>query len=425
MKNKIFLFKFIIFALIFSIFFLAEYSSYLFLKNHYQKISKDLNLINIKNFSLLSRKDIYEEDIELSAFYNFRYKKNYFVKGRDEKDLIKSQYKGLFFFPPIKDNTNPFNSKEFYNIYFFGGSTSFNEKGVPLSYHLYNELKGLKCNVYEQKKIRTIHAGNSGYATINQVNRLITDIIILKPDLVVFFDGVNDFIHSHSILNWDFNDTIHQESLRLLLRKKESFINFEELANLPNRFYSLYLLGRFSKKVFNKNIFPTAGEQNIYKIVKYRQEVIKKNTEKYNDGYNSLGAANYLNNHLVLSALSNSLNFKSMHILQPTLANDVKNKSYDKEILISLFPDPEGILTKNEKKIISDYWFNNKILFYKDIQKVFTTYNDKNNYYYDYSNIFLNEKLDNMYYDNIHYTDDGVDIIIKKISNDFKSFCNK
>jgi hypothetical protein len=154
--------------------------------------------------------------------------------------------------------------------------------------------------------------------------------------------------------------------------------------------------------------------------------VIKKNLEKYNNGYNSLGAVNYINNHRILAALTNSFNFKSMHILQPTLAIDVKNKNYDKEILISLFPDPEGILKKNEKKFISDYWFNNKFLYYKDIQKVFTLSNDKNNYYYDYSNIFLDEKnIYNIYYDSIHYTDYGVGIIIKKISDDFKAFCYK
>ena len=418
-------FTFLLIFLIFLIFYLVEYFSYLFLKNHYQKISKDLNLINIKNFNLLSRKDIYEEDMELSAFYNFRYNKNYFVRGRNKEDLIKSQYKGLFFFPPIKYGQSPYNSKEFYDIYFFGGSTSFNEKGVPLSYYLFNELKNSKCNVLQKKNLRIIHAGQSGYATINQVNRLVTDIIILKPDLVIFFDGVNDFITSHGVLNWDFNDTIHQENLKLLL-KKNNFINFEEFANLPNRFYSLYLLGRASKKIFKKNIFPTAGEQEAYKVAKYRQEVIKNNLEKSINGYNSLSSVNYINNHKILAALANSFNFKSMHILQPTLAIDVKNKNYNKEILTSLFPDPEGILAKNEKKFIADYWFRNKILYYKDIQKVFTLSNDKNNYYYDYSNIFLNEKnLHNIYYDSVHYTDYGVGIIIKKISDDFKYFCKK
>ena len=49
-----------------------------------------------------------------------------------------------------------------------------------------------------------------------------------------------------------------------------------------------------------------------------------------------------------------------------------------------------------------------------------------NNYYYDYSNIFLDEKnLYKIYYDSVHYKDYGVDIIIKKISDDFKAFCNK
>ena len=32
---------------------------------------------------------------------------------------------------------------------------------------------------------------------------------------------------------------------------------------------------------------------------------------------------------ITLNVTSNSFNFKSMHILQPTLAIDVKNKNYD------------------------------------------------------------------------------------------------
>ncbi len=51
---------------------------------------------------------------------------------------------------------------------------------------------------------------------------------------------------------------------------------------------------------------------------------------------------------------------------------------------------------------------------------------DKKNYYYDYSDIFLYEKnMHKIYYDNIRYIDYAVEIINKKIIDDFKSFCNK
>ena len=424
MNNKIFLFKFIIFALIFSIFFLAEYCSYLFLKNHYQKINNDHELINIKKFSLFSKKDEFGEHETISAFYNYRYKENYILRNGPKETLIKSQYKGMVFSPPLKNEKNIYNSKDYYNIYFFGGSTSFNKIGIPLSHFLYGGLKNTRCNVYQQKKVRVIHAGHSGYSTPNQVNRLVTDIIILKPDLVIFFDGINDFIASHGVLNWDFNDTGQQERLKKLLKNKNNFINFNELSSLPNRFYSLYLIGRASKTIFKKNIFPTTGERAVYNNLQYSIKVIE--SLRNQDGYNHLGAINYINNHKILSALTNFFSFQSMHIFQPTLSNGVKKRKDGAQLMTSLFPDPEKILTNKEKKIVAENWFDKSILFYKDVKKDFTSLSDKNNYYYDYSDIFSNEKnMHKIYYDSIHYTDYAVEIINKKIIDDFKSFCNK
>ena len=43
-------------------------------------------------------------------------------------------------------------------------------------------------------------------------NRLVSDIIYLEPEYVVFFDGINDFLHSHNTIDWQINDTIHQKN---------------------------------------------------------------------------------------------------------------------------------------------------------------------------------------------------------------------
>ena len=71
-------------------------------------------------------------------------------------------------------------------------------------------------------------AGHSGYATINQVNRLVSDIIYLNPEHVVFFDGINDFLHSHNTMNWEINDTLHQNKYRNYFYNPVKVINFKE-----------------------------------------------------------------------------------------------------------------------------------------------------------------------------------------------------
>ena len=56
-----------------------------------------------------------------------------------------------------------------------------------------------------------------------------SDIIYLNPEHVVFFDGINDFLHSHNTMNWEINDTLHQNKYRkLFLQSSEGNLNFKE-----------------------------------------------------------------------------------------------------------------------------------------------------------------------------------------------------
>ena len=124
-----------------------------------------------------------------------------------------------------------------------------------------------------------------------------------------------------------------------------------------------------------------------------------------------------------LKSLSNTFNFKTLHILQPTLANDIRIKvnGYKKVKYEDYFPDPEKILTSKQKKIVSNYWFNNMIKFYDDVEEKFNNLNDNhNNKFISFSKIFKKENnLNDIYYDSVHYKDKyAVNVISKSISNE-------
>ena len=185
--------NFLIYTLLTGLIFIGtELISWKILNVYYKKISSEnLTLKNIKKFSLFSKKDIFTQDLELSTYYSYRYKSNHVTKGEASK--IKTVYKGLLDEkynnsenrPSLKDNNT-------YDIYFFGGSTAFTKNsGESLGKFINNFLIESECS--EKYNFRVITAGHSGYATINQVNRLVSDIIYLNPEHVVFFDGINDF----------------------------------------------------------------------------------------------------------------------------------------------------------------------------------------------------------------------------------------
>ena len=345
----------IIFITTLIIFFLLEFSSWIVLKYYYRN-TKDLE--NIPKFKLFSLKYTFKSPIELSTYYSFRFKSN--IKKNNENNFPITIYKGLLdekydnasFRPPLKNNNT-------FDIYLFGGSTIYLEgkKNESIGRHI-NIFLDEKC---KNKNFRVLTAGHSGYHSINQINRLVSDILYLQPEYVIFFDGINDFVHSHHNLNWEINDTIHQNNYRSLYNiiNGES-VNFENFfQDLPMRFYSTYLFNKIFKKISGINLIKNKTEKQIIYSIKQREVLADKNI------YNSEGAINYIQNHEILKSLSNTFNFKTLHILQPTLANDIRIKvnGYKKVKYEDYFPDPEKILTSKQKKIVSNYWFNNMIKF--------------------------------------------------------------
>lgn len=408
------------------VFTLAEIFSWKVLHQYYKKNSKngEITLKNIENFSLFSLKEVFISDIELSNYYGFRFKSNHFFEGQTNK--VQTVYKGLMdekynnsiIRPPLKNNKT-------FDIFFFGGSTAFTkDSGESLGKYINDFLIKSECNI--KFNFRVITAGHSGYATINQINRLVSDVIYLDPEYIVFFDGINDFLHSHSTPNWQINDTIHQNNYRKIYSKINDPISFGDFfQTLPNRFYSIFLVEKIIKRISGINMIPDKYEKELIEQLDQRILIAKQKK------FNKKGALNYIQNHKILDALANEFGFKTLHIFQPTLSYDIhlKIRGHDKLNYADYFPDPSNILNLSKKKIVSDYYFDQSIKFYDFIEKKFTKLNtDKNNKYISYANIFSNQNdLSKIYYDNVHYEDDfAINIISKKISSDILNtlICN-
>ena len=218
--------------------------------------------------------------------------------------------------------------------------------GVSLGKHINDFLIASKCN--KKFNFRVITAGHSGYATINQVNRLVSDIIYLKPEYVVFFDGINDFLHSHNTIDWQINDTIHQKNYRKIYSKlSDDEISFADFfQKLPNRFYTIFLTNKLIKRISGISIIPNKYEKEMIDQLNERVLIAEK------DQFNEKSVINYIQNHKILDALANEFGFKTLHILQPTLSYDINNKisGYEKLNYHDYFPDPFKVLNVKKKK---------------------------------------------------------------------------
>lgn len=380
------------------LFLILEFFSYLFLKQHY----KYHGMPAMEKFSLFHIKSNYYDPMQTSFFYNYRFQDNL---AKIRKDFPQTSIKGLldeYFIhnkidhPISKDNQS-------YDIYLFGGSTIFffNDYvsiGNNINHHLNKEkINCSNLHLIYPKGLRVISAGHSGYATINQINRLVTDIIPLKPEMVVFFDGINDFIMGHSLINYQENNTIHEKYYLKFFNKKNNFLH--ELANLPDRFYSLYLFNKFLKKSFQMSLYRNKNESTNYEKFNEILDAAEK------DRYSLESLENYKNNHLILEALSEKFQFVDLHLLQPTLAMSIEELGLDKNLYHNKWPDPEGILKlKKEQKLkASKFWYKNTVLFWNDLRNF---YQEKNHdKYIDISKLMNHLDMDKLYRDIIHYDD--------------------
>jgi len=173
-------------------------------------------------------------------------------------------------------------SKDFFNIFIFGGSTTFgygvsDEETIPA--HIQKLI--LKNN----KKVRVYNFGRAAYFSIQE--RVLFEKLLLaghKPDLAIFIDGLNDFFH------YDDNPE-YTDQMSLLFAKDTKVILKEALDLIP-----LKKLISFSW-LNNKN----------------NSSIIIEKDEKFID----FVLLRYLNNKKIIESVAKNFDINTVFVWQP------------------------------------------------------------------------------------------------------------
>lgn len=269
------------------------------------------------------------------------------------------------------------------NIFLMGGSTvegrgsSSNDKTIP------SQLEACLKNNFNSI-FNVINSGYSGYTVLQQINfykYYLKENFNNSMDFVIFFDGFNDAYYS--ITNKDIGiEGVNHYKYKKYFEAQSTF-SFK-LDKFFSRYSGLYLL---VSKIFithDKKQELTLHENNISENTKKLSEQIQK-----------------FKLHL------NRENIGFLHVIQPYLSS--RNK----------------IITTQEQNLIDDYVnrmdFNQNEYFYF-LDNFFDKYisNNQINSSLDYSKIFLNYE-GVLYYDTVHYNDQGNKIISEQICKDLSS----
>ena len=202
------------------------------------------------------------------------------------------------------DCAKEFFSKENFNVVFLGGSAMYNGEApnylTALDYLATKDIEG----------IRSINLAEGGARHMNMSVRFQREVLPLKPDLVIFFDGYNEF---NSILygggnpnddfNWQVSGKLRMHTPhRLYIEKAIQISKFLELALIHTGIYS--------------------SARNVYGI-RYDRDLMQR------------AADTYLSDKQVTSALCDQFSIKCVFVIQP----QIFTSSLDEHLDIILYED--------------------------------------------------------------------------------------
>lgn len=258
---------------------------------------------------------------------------NFFIE-KDEVDKVKySPYVGYVRLPnfkgeyyninnkSIRKTSNPCinNSKELINIFVFGGSTVW---GTGARDHgtIPSKLSEQMC--LKDYNIKVTNFGEEGYTNTQGMIKLQLELRNNNiPDIVIFYDGVNDVFSS-------YQHGVAGLSQNIKNREKEfnSIFEYRITSVLPN---------------FNKIIRKISGYSNY--VVKFSSDELNIETSEI-----------YLNNIRIINSLGKEFKFKSFFYWQPILSTKdnlsdfEKNIDYNKE-LIDIYNNVSSIINDSKK----------------------------------------------------------------------------
>lgn len=266
------------------------------------------------------------------------------------------------------------NTSKKIRIFMFGGSTLWgtgarDEGTIP------SLLSGELCK--SNPSIEVTNFGENGYVSTQEMIKLQLELRAGNiPDIVIFYDGVNDVYSSF-----------------------QTYIMGQDEAGLPQN-------NQNRKDDFNsRNRFNLAGVfHNFYSLINSDQARRILNNEKKVDRSIDPQLINdtaniFLNNSRIIKSLEKEYNFKSFIYWQPTI--------YTKNILSEDEKNKIGITQELRDLFIQT---SNKVVKSRDVHDITDVFNDYN------STIFI---------DWCHMAENGNEIIAKKMSTDIQNYLTK
>ena len=281
-----------------------------------------------------------------------------------------------------------------YRVIILGGSAVFgygaissDENTIPAN------LEKLLNEKIEGEKFEVINAGQGFYESTSELMFYLTDLLQLKPNLVILLDGFNDVTHS-LILREEIGYPViypHWKSKLLTLTSKE--ITIDDIGR------PIYKIMRKSK-LLNKLILEYFAF--MYNKRLYGDVLEKKEEIKYPSNFPAMDK--YLDNIQVFSEINSVRQIKTLVLMQPTIfLKEVLSKKEQQYLESNLNTSP---YTQKET-IFSMYQYANEKL--EDLAK-------KNDFlYYDNINDLLKDEPSEMFSDYAHFTDKGSEIVAQKV----------
>ena len=205
-------------------------------------------------------------------------------------------------------------------IFLFGASTVFGTGSVTpdenISAFLEKHLNAGKKNGYI-----VINAGVGGYTTDNQLRYLMCEIIPLKPDIVVFYDGWADCDYLNGLITTHRDKYIQGRTRQSYsaLKREESLLyfkpTFEYAMNLGLRLIVEYI-----------TIIPYVRVRVLYILRKIFPKMFSHPlaADITNISFHLRAVEIYAYNIFIASILCQSFNIKFLHFLQPLLSTGPK-----------------------------------------------------------------------------------------------------
>ncbi len=307
-------------------------------------------------------KDMYDElytmDSEWAPYVHFRFKES---TGKYQNIDSNGFRKTL--------NYNLKDSKTAFKIFCLGGSTLFGT-GVRDEYSIPSRLSQYIYNMFPDKNIEIINFGAPGYTrTIENILLQLELLADHKPDMVIFYDGVNEIISAQENRKAGYPTNASN-------RKNEFKTGFSYAKKISLLFSSSKIkrmITYLQLKIFKTKPMEVANPENLSSQV----------------------AQQYIRSLEITKALGKQYDFEVYNFFQPII---YLNKS----------------LTEHEK-IMSKNAFHFEKLYFNTYKNILENYElKKDSTFIDISSIFVKD-THTIYTDFCHIAERGNDSIAKKI----------